>query len=1800
MRNKSFLLVPILIGIIFLIACNRSVVQLDYTNAKGDIPQLGNLIFRFDKALVKDSLLNQWDSTEYIEFEPKIPGRFRWEHPDELVFSPSRPLPPATTFKAKLKDDLLQYTDFDKIDKSDKVTFSTPELKLDNSNVTWMLQDERSTTAVPQVDLYFNYAVNPGSLKEKMKLEIAGKPVNYSVQSLSADNKISVRVIGLKPEDKDLESQVILEKGLVPEGGVNGIKENIESKVFIPSPFNLAINDMSSEHNGTSGTVFVRTSQQLYVDNLASFVQFSPSVKYNIEQTDDGFAITSENFDVTKTYLLTLNKGLRGRIGGILREQYENNVAFGELEPSITFGNSKAVYLSGKGNENIEMRITNVPKVKIIISKIYESNLLTAQRYGYYPQDSQGAGYEDDYDGDNNDGDISTGDVIYEREIETRSLPKYGNSRLFKFNVEDRLADFKGIYHIKVRSTEDYWISDSRFISKSDIGLIAKEGKDKIFVFANSLKTTEAVNGVNLVVYGNNNQVLGMGSTNADGVAEIMYARKDFRGFRPAMIIAKTTEDFNYLPFNTTKVNTSRFEVGGKRSNSTGLDAFIYAERDIYRPGEKVNFSAILRDRTWKSPGELPVKMKFLLPNGKDLKTFRKNLNAEGSLSDDIDISPSAITGNYTLELYTSNDVLLATKNFNIEEFVPDRIKVTAKLDKSFLSAGQSANLSVNAVNFFGPPAAGRNFETEIQIRQKAFNPKKYHQYNFSLANQNSFFDKLVKEGTTDVNGNATESYIVPEIYQNMGVLQANFYATVFDETGRPVSRNVSIDIYTQQAFFGIADDGYWYYPLNQTVRFPIIALDKNERVVSGVQANVRVIKHEYRTVLTRTASYFRYESQLDDKIISDQIITVSGENAAYSFVPRSPGNYEIRISTPGAATYVSKTFYSYGSWGGNNSSFEVNNEGNIDIELDKSSYLAGENAKVLFKTPFSGRMLVTLENDKMISYQYINVDKRTASIDLKLSTEHLPNVFVSATLIKPHDVSEVPLTVALGYQNIKVEEKDRKINVAITAQKTVRSRTHQKVSVKASPNSFVTLAAVDNGVLQVSDFQTPDPYNHFYANKALEVNGYNLYPLLFPELRSILSSTGGDGEASMNKRVNPMPAKRIKMVSYWSGIVKANGSGEAVFEFDIPQFSGQLRLMAVAYKANTFGSSESTITVADPIVLSTSLPRFLSPKDTVIVPVTITNTTNRASTATATLRVTAPLQVVGEREQSVSLTPNSESRAEFRLVASPTVNVGRITIEVNGMGEKFVEETEISVRPSAPLQVLTGSGSFVNASSQKIAIPTSDFLPGSSNYQLVVSRSPALELGKQLRYLLQYPYGCTEQIISAAFPQLYYADLAEQMQLRVDVGSVANLNVMEAIQKIKLRQLYNGAITLWEGEGTEHWWSSIYAAHFLIEAQKAGFEVDRSLLDGIMGYINNRLKRRETILYYYNQKQQKKIAPKEVAYSLYVLALAGKPNVSVMNYYKANPAILSLDSKYLISVSYAIAGDRARYKEILPASFTGEVSVAQTGGSLYSDIRDEAISLNALIDIDPNNPQIPLMAKHVADKLKQRSWYNTQECSFSFLALGKLAKDANKATISGDIKVNGKSIGTASSNVVRLTAKQLGGTNVEIITKGSGRLYYYWQSEGISASGTYIEEDHFIKVRKKFFDRYGRTITGSTFSQNDLVIIQVILENTYSNPVYNIVISDLLPAGFEVENPRTKEIPGMDWIRDASTPTSLDVRDDRINLFVDLTSNRQTYYYAVRAVSPGVFRMGPIGAEAMYNGEYHSYHGSGNITVVR
>jgi len=1790
-----------LVVAIFLSACNSgNGVKLQSTTAKGEVPQLTNLVFRFNRSLYPDSLLDSWDSSKYVSFKPAINGRFRWSGPDELVFSPAQPLQPATNYTATINKDVLRFSSFSDVDSRD-ISFHTTALQLEDVQMIWVLRDENSKLAVPQFNLVFNYPVKTEDVRERLKVEIEGKEIAVDLVQTGTAQIVSVRATEFRAEDRNYEARVKLAAGLKPVRGTNGFEEEQSTQVTIPSPFVLNINDIKSEYDGTQGTVHVYTSQQMNGENIQSFVSFSPKVKYTVQYEDYGFTISSDDFDPGNGYVMQAKMGLRGRAGGVLKESYQNNIAFGQMESEVRFTNTKGIYLSSRGSGNIEVRISNTPKVKLVISKIYENNLLMVNRHGFDPPDSDEGNEEEEGDEESsyqyasyNEG--MGGDVIYSKEIDTRSLPKSNGGRILNLKqFEDRMPDVKGIYHVMIRSTEDYWIRDSRLISFSDIGLVAKQGADKVFVFANSIRNATAINGVTVNVYGANNQLLGTAATNGDGVAEVPIPVKKYAGFRSAMVIAKTADDFTYLPYSNTLVNTSRFDVGGKSLNPTGLDAFVYAERDIYRPGETINYSVVVRDGQWKSPGLIPVKLKFLLPNGKELKLFRRSLNEQGGVDGSIPIATEAITGTYVLEVYSTNDILLATKNFMIEEFVPDRIRVSVNLDRKSLQPSQTAVVDLGAANFFGPPAADRNYELDIQVKQKEFSAKGFEDYNFALANVTGFFDGDVRQGKTNAAGKATESFSVPPHYVNSGLLQANFYATVFDETGRPVSKSVSADIFTQDIFHGIKSDGYGYYPLNQPVKIYAASVNRDGRAVNA-QAHLVIIKHEYRTVLTKAGSYFRYESQPVDRVLSEVDMNI-GNNTAISYVPRSPGDFEIRISRPGSNSYVSKHFYSYGSWGAENSSFEVNNEGHVDIDFDRASYKTGEKAEISFKAPFNGRLLVTVENSGVLSYHYLDVVKKTASMKLDLPGAFIPNVYITATLIKAHEASDIPLTVAHGFKSLKVDDEKRKINVQINALKSVRSKTHQKVEVTAAPGSYVTLAAVDNGVLQVSDFKTPDPYTFFYQKRALAVSAYDMYPLLFPELKGRLSSTGGDGEMDMNKRVNPVQAKRFKIMSYWSGMKKADGSGKASFEFDIPQFSGEVRLMAVAFRDEKFGASEAAMTVADPIVLSTALPRFISPGDTVLMPLTLSNTTSRPASGSATVRLSGGLSVAGGASQAVQIQPNNESRLLYKIVAGQQIGVAKVNIEVVAAGEKFVDQTEISIRPASTLQKLSGSGSIAGGQTQRVNLEPQEMIPSSVDYELVVSRNPAIELGSHLRYLVQYPYGCTEQTVSAAFPQLYFADLADLLKLKGKEAAASNVN--EAIRKIKMRQLYNGAVTLWDGEGAADWWATVYSAHFLLEARKAGFDVDNSLVETMLSYLINRLKTMEVITYTYNRNQNKRIAAKEVAYSLYVLSLAGRPQGSVMNFYKAKPEMLALDSKYLLSAAYAAAGDRRSFQAMLPSSFSGEASEQETGGSFYSFLRDEAIALNALVDVDPGNAQVPVMAAHVAGLIKNEPYPNTQERVFSFLALGKLARTAAASSVTADVRVNGKSIAKVNGNW-KGTKASIGSGSVEIVTTGKGRLYYTWVAEGISVGNSNREEDNYLRVSRKFYDRNGKAVSGTSFRQNDLVVVELTLEKTYNSLIQNIVLTDLLPAGFEIENPRVRELPGMDWIKDNNEPTAMDIRDDRIHFFVDAMYNKQKYYYVVRAVSPGIFRQGPVSADAMYNGEIHSYRGAQTIRILQ
>lgn len=686
-----------------------------------------------------------------------------------------------------------------------------------------------------------------------------------------------------------------------------------------------------------------------------------------------------------------------------------------------------------------------------------------------------------------------------------------------------------------------------------------------------------------------------------------------------------------------------------------------------------------------------------------------------------------------------------------------------------------------------------------------------------------------------------------------------------------------------------------------------------------------------------------------------------------------------------------------------------------------------------------------------------------------------------------------------------------------------------------------------------------------------------------------------------MNKRLNPLANERVNLVRFWSGIKTTNADGFANFTIDIPQFSGDLRVMAVAYDDQRFGSKDKSMKVADPIVLSTALPRFLSPEDALQIPVTISNTTDNATSGTVSITATGPINLGDTKTFNINVPANSEKVVQFDATALPEVGQSKFVVEVNAMGESFVEEIKLPVRPASSLQKKSGSGA-VKASFTETVDWASDYIPQSREGKLMLTNSPLMEFAKDLDYLVRYPYGCVEQTISAAFPQLYFSEMIRSIydEPEEDFDNNPERNVQAAIDKLTGMQLSDGGLSYWPGRGYHSWWGSIYALHFFHEAKKKGFDVQDYMIDDLTTYVKSKLQNRETYVYYYNRNLSKEIAAKEIAYSLYVLALMGEPDISTMNYYKGKPDALSLDSKYMLAAAYAMAGDQQKFEQLLPGGFVGEESANTFSGSFYSHVRDLAISLNCMVEVDPDNPQIGTMARQLVQEMKGRRYLNTQERVFGFLALGKLAARNEGKVASADIIANGQVVGSFTGQPMTLTYEDINAEEFAINAQGEGNLYYFWTLEGINMKNTYEEKDNYLKIRKTLLDRNGKPINVKDIRQNDLVVIKLNLKSTGKSTVENVVVTDILPACFEVENPRLGDLPpSVSWAQNY-TLDHFDIRDDRVFLFTtarNMTKGRD-FYYVVRAVSKGDYIMGPASADAMYDGEYYSYSGGGKVSV--
>ncbi len=600
------------------------------------------------------------------------------------------------------------------------------------------------------------------------------------------------------------------------------------------------------------------------------------------------------------------------------------------------------------------------------------------------------------------------------------------------------------------------------------------------------------------------------------------------------------------------------------------------------------------------------------------MKNLEKNLNEQGSFELSFALPQFAQTGGYSADVYTGDKQLIGSYKFSVEEFVPDKIRVNVKADKEKTKPGDRVQFDVAAEFLFGAPAAEMRYETDIQLNHKSFSSKNFPGFIFSHSSiKNSKIDNTFLEGQLDNKGKTKINYQIPSGIQSNGVIVGTAYVSIFDLTGRTVTRSASFDVYPKDYFIGIKSTDY-YYGVNQNINFNLITVDKDDKQMNNFSATAKLVRYEWQTVLKKDYNN-RYYYTSEQKEINEweKDVMINGLTN-FNFMVSKSGKYELRISKKGSREYEKNIFYAYG-WGSSTAgSFEVDKEGRVEIVFDKEKYEPGEKAKVLFTCPFSGKLLVTLERGSVYSYQHIEVNTRSAELELFLNDELMPNVYVTATLFKKHSKDDTaPFLVGHGFASMKVVKNKNKLPVSISAPQKIKPKTTQQITIKteAQKNIYVTVAAVDEGILQITNFATPDPFGFMYAKRPLMVKSYDLYKLLLPEIVKISSSTGGgDMEKQLQKRTNPISVKRFKLLSYWSGIKKTNSDGVVSVFLNIPQFNGEVRLMAVAYTDSRFGSAEQRMKVADDLIIEPQVPRFLAVNDSLVTPVSIVNTTDKTA----------------------------------------------------------------------------------------------------------------------------------------------------------------------------------------------------------------------------------------------------------------------------------------------------------------------------------------------------------------------------------------------------------------------------------------------------------------------------------------------------------------------------------------------------------------------------------------------------------
>ena len=1335
--------------------------------------------------------------------------------------------------------------------------------------------------------------------------------------------------------------------------------------------------------------------------------------------------------------------------------------------------------------------------------------------------------------------------------------------------------------------------SISKILFASDLGIIAKKsdvGNLKVIV-SNLLSTEPEV--ADVEVYNFQQQLIGQGKASPEGIADIELSSKPFA------IVVKNGDKRGYLKVTDgTSLSLSNFDVSGQAIEK-GIKGFIYGERGVWRPGDTLHLSFILEDKQQTLPETHPVIMELYNPKGQ-LSTRKVNTQGKaGMYAFSLGTTEDAPTGNWQAKVKVGGTEF--SKRLKIETVKPNRLKTDLKFSKETITAlDEQIKAALNVRWLHG--AKGKNLRSQIEVllvpTETSF--KGYPGYNFDDASKEFYTEsEIVFDGRVDSEGNATVNIPLSKNSQAPGALKAIFKTKAFEEGGDFSIGQFTIPYYPYTSFVGIKapeGDKRGLLLTDEDHTINIATVDANGKPVNRDDLKVELYKLQWRWWWDNGyESISNYVGRSYASPIQEAYVDSRNGLATWKLRINHPewGRYYIKVTDTQSGHSAGKIVAV--DWPGWASGSKDGLDGvtMLNFDTDKEEYKVGETVKLNIPGGEGGRALISLETgSKIIRTFWAETKAGSTTVAFETDAQMAPNIYAHITLIQPHAQTSNDLPIRLyGVQSISVVDPNTQLQPVIKMEEELRPESPFKITVneKTGKAMAYTLAVVEEGLLDLTQYKTPAPWSHFYAREALGIKTWDMYNDVigaFGGNIEKLLAVGGDGDIKLQE---DKETNRFKPVVKYLGPFYLEAGKTASHTLEMPQYIGSVRTMVVAANEGAYGAAEVTTPVKQPLMVLATLPRVAGPGEKIVLPVNIFTTSPTMKQVKLEVKATGLLNVDGASQKTINFKQPGDQVAYFSLKSAEALGDGKVVVTATSGSFKATYDVNLNIRASNPQMIAVDDNLVSSKGKWQVAYEPLG-ITGTNEGVIEISTLPPLNLEQRMQFLVQYPHGCVEQVTSAVFAQLYLDKLTT---VSAERKQQIEQNVKQAIAAMNTYQLPSGGLAYWPGNSTPNAWGTNYAGHFLLEARKKGYSVPENLLTKWLSFQESQANQWTPG---YTADQSDLVQ----AYRLYTLALAGKPALGAMNRMKERE--YSLTTRWRLASAYAVAGYADEARKMVDAISTEVVDYKELSGTYGSQERDQAMILETLVQLGDDEKAFE-MVRVIAEKMgNPNSWMSTQTTAYCLIAISQYAeKHAIDKEMNVRVVVNNR---TETLNQKQFISQVFlmdpqSAQQISVENAGEAPIYASLINRGTPVTGDEVENASNIGLSVRY-----TTIEGDELNINDIpqgtdFKAVVTVHNTSAGRNYEeLALSQIFPSGWEIINTRLDD---TQQYYNQGEAEYQDIRDDRVYTYFDLKSNeRKAFTVLLNASYQGRYYLPAVAVEAMYDNSIHANKKGQWVEVVK